>query len=118
MRIAAWAGGPSVPVGRPVDGRKPVRVRCDRQTGQAIRIELTPDAVERLDPPGAVMSAVRPIGKLADVRADTCNHGHFFSSADASADWAREHSDGYVHPVKEAFRLDREVIMRLRWEAR
>jgi alkylmercury lyase len=87
------------------------------QTGQPIRIELTPDAVERLDPPAAVMSAVRPIGKLADVRAATCNHGHFFSSAAASADWVRQHPDGYVYPVEEAFRLDREVITRLGWEA-
>jgi alkylmercury lyase len=88
------------------------------QTGRPIRIELAPDAVERLDPPEAVMSAVRPIGKLADVRAATCNHGHFFSSAAASADWVREHPDGYVHPVEDAFRLDREVIARLGWEAR
>jgi alkylmercury lyase len=88
------------------------------QTGQPVRIELTPDAVERLEPPQAVMSAVRPTGKLADVRVDTCSHGHFFSSAAASADWARKHPDGYVHPVKDAFRLDREVITRLGWEAR
>jgi len=88
------------------------------QTGQPIRIELTPDAVERLDPAEAVMSAVRPIGKLADLRVATCNHGHFFSSAAASADWVRDHPDGYVHPVEEAFRLDREVITRLGWEAR
>ena len=81
-------------------------------------MELAPEKVERLDPPEAVMSAVRPTGKLADVRADTCDHGHFFASADASADWVREHPDGYVHPVKEAFRLDREVITRLGWEAR
>jgi alkylmercury lyase len=88
------------------------------QTGQAIRIELTPDTVERLDPQQAVMSAVRPIGKLADVRAATCNHGHFFSSAAASANWVRDHPDGYVYPVEEAFRLDREVLARLGWEAR
>jgi hypothetical protein len=87
------------------------------QTGQPIRIELTPDAVERLDPPAAVMSALRPIGKLADMRAATCNHGHFFSSAAASANWVRQHPDGYVYPVEEAFRLDRGVITRLGWEA-
>jgi hypothetical protein len=63
------------------------------------------------------MSAVRPTGKLADVRTASCNHGHFFSSAAASSEWAREHRDGYVHPVEEAFRLDREVITRLGWAA-
>jgi alkylmercury lyase len=88
------------------------------QTGRRIRIELTPDRVERLDPPAAVVSAVRPTGGLADVRTATCRHGHFFSSAAATAEWAREHPNGYVHSVAEAFRLDREVILRLGWASR
>jgi alkylmercury lyase len=88
------------------------------QTARPVRIELTPDAVQRLDPPEAVMSAVRPTGTLADVRAATCSHGHFFSSAAATTEWARRHPDGYIHPVEDAFRLDRQVITRLGWEAR
>jgi alkylmercury lyase len=87
------------------------------QTGGPIRIELTPDRVERLDPPDAVMSAVRPTDCLADVRATTCRHGHFFSSGAAATAWVREHPDGYIHPVAEAFRLDRQVITQLGWEA-
>jgi alkylmercury lyase len=92
-----------------------VESTCPR-TGQPIRIELTPDAVQALDPPDAVMSAVRPTERLADVRAATCNHGHFFSSAEAATEWAGRHPDGYVHPVEDAFRLDRQVIQRLGWE--
>jgi alkylmercury lyase len=88
------------------------------QTRRPIRIELSPDAVDHVDPQDAVVSAVRPIGRLENVRASTCNHGHFFSSAGAAAEWAREHPSGYIHPVEEAFRLDREVITRLGWEAR
>jgi len=88
------------------------------QTGQPIRIELTPDRVERVDPRDAVMSAVRPAGQLADVRSATCNHGHFFSSLAASAAWTDAHPDGHVYPVEEAFRLDREVIKQLGWDAR
>jgi alkylmercury lyase len=87
------------------------------QTGQPIRIDLTPDAVERLDPPEAVMSAVRPAGELADVRAATCDHGHFFSSAGAAIRWVKEHPGGYIHPVQEAFHLERDVIRRLGWDA-
>jgi alkylmercury lyase len=40
------------------------------QTGEPIRIEVTPEGVERVDPPEAVMSAVRPGGRFADVRVD------------------------------------------------
>jgi alkylmercury lyase len=87
------------------------------QTDRAIRIELTPDGVQRVDPPDAVMSAVRPRGRLANVRADTCDHGHFFSSSAAATAWTKAYPDGHVYPVEEAFRLDRQVIEQLGWEA-
>jgi alkylmercury lyase len=115
--VYAWCASDTlmfpVVLGRPVI----VESTCP-ETGQPIRIELTPDAVQSLNPPEAVMSAVRPAGRLADVRATACSHGHFFSSAAAATKWTRQHPDGYVHPVKEAFRLDRHVIQRLGWEAR
>jgi alkylmercury lyase len=88
------------------------------QTGQAIRIELTPDGVQRVDPPTAVMTAVRPRGQLADLRSDTCAHGHFFSTIAATAAWTDAHPDGHCYPVEEAFRLDRHVIKQLGWEGR
>jgi alkylmercury lyase len=88
------------------------------QTGQAIRIELTPDSVELVDPPEAVMTAVRPRSQLADVRSATCAHGHFFSSIAATAAWTEAHPDGHIYPVDEAFRLDRQVIQQLGWEGR
>jgi alkylmercury lyase len=87
------------------------------QTGQPIRIELTPDGVDRVDPPDAVMTAVRPAGQLADVRSATCNHGHFFSSIAATAAWTNAHPDGHIYPVEQAFRLDRQVIKQLGWDA-
>jgi alkylmercury lyase len=88
---------------------------CPR-TGQAIRIELTPDRVERVDPPDAVMTAVRPRGRLEDVRSATCTHGHFFSTIAATAAWTDAHPDGHIYPVERAFRLDRQVIKQLGWE--
>ena len=80
-------------------------------------IALTPDTVERLDPPDAVVSAVRPTGTIADVRAATCQLGHFFSSTAAATEWAHDHPDGYLHSVQESFRLDRQVITQLGWPA-
>ena len=60
---------------------------------------------------------MRPAGGFADVRADSCDHGHFFSSIEATAAWADTHRDGYIYPVAEAFRLDRQVIKQLGWDA-
>jgi alkylmercury lyase len=114
--LFAWCASDTlmVPVilGRPalVDSTCP-------QTGQAIRIQVTPDAIRRVDPPDAVVSAVRPLGHLVDVRSTTCDHGHFFSSMAATAAWTDEHPDGHVYPVEEAFRLDRQVIKQLGWDA-
>jgi alkylmercury lyase len=87
------------------------------QTGQPIRVELTPDGVDRVDPPDAVMTAVRPASQLADVRSATCNHGHFFSSIAATAAWTDAHPAGHIYPVEQAFRLDRQVIKQLGWDA-
>jgi Alkylmercury lyase len=52
------------------------------------------------------------------VRADTYAHGHFFSSIAAAAAWTDAHPDGHIYSVEEAFRLDRQVIKQLGWEAR
>jgi alkylmercury lyase len=99
-------------------GRPAVIESTCPQTGTAIRIELTPDAVNRVDPPDAVMSAVRPRGELENVRAQTCDHGHFFSSRAATAAWTQAHPDGHIYPVEQAFQLDRRVIEQLGWEGR
>ena len=98
-------------------GRTAVVESTCPQTGYVIRIELTPDGVGRVDAPEAVMSAVRPRGQLTDVRSATCNHGLFFSSIAATAAWADAHPDGNIYPVEEAFRLDRDVIKQLGWDA-
>ena len=93
-----------------------VESTCPR-TGRAIRIELAPNAVKRVDPSDAVLSAVRPRGEVANVRASTCDYGHFFSSRAASAAWTETHPDGHIYPVEQAFRLDRQVIEQLGWES-
>jgi alkylmercury lyase len=87
------------------------------QTGRAICIELTLETVAQVEPPDVVVSAVRPAGRLADVRSAICRHGHFFSSATAATLWAYEHPEGELHSVEDAFRLDRQVIDQLGWDA-
>jgi alkylmercury lyase len=86
------------------------------ETGRVIRVELTPDTVEGVDPAEAVISAVRPID-LSDVRSAVCHHGRFFSSPAAAMRWADEHPDGHVYRVANASALDREVVKRLDWDA-
>jgi alkylmercury lyase len=114
--LFAWCASDTLLLPVILDRPAVVESTCP-QTGQPIRIELTPDGVERVDPPEAVMTAVRPRGRLADVRSATCSHGHFFSSIAATAAWTDAHPDGHIYPVEEAFRLDRQVIEQLGWDA-
>ncbi len=86
-------------------------------TGQPIRVRLTPDGAERVDPSGSVVFAVRPAGQVV-VRSAICRHGRFFASPQAAAQWAAEHPEGEIRPVEEAFPVDRAVVEQAGWGAR
>jgi alkylmercury lyase len=83
-------------------------------SGRPIRVELTPDRVERVDPPGAVVSLVRP-ASANDVRGEVCALGRFFASEEAAAEWLAAHPEGMVHSVEEDFRLHREIMHEVGW---
>jgi alkylmercury lyase len=114
--VFAWCASDTLMVPVILGRRALVQSTCP-QTGEAIRVELAPDRVERLEPADAVVTAVRPAGQMSDVRSATCDHGHFFSSIAATSAWADAHPEGHIYPVEEAFRLDRQVIEQLGWDA-
>ena len=84
-------------------------------TGQTIRVEVTTKAAVQVDPPGAVVSSVRPTGRVKDVRAEICGLGHFFSSREAASAWLAEYPDGFLHSVAEDFEVHRQVLAELGW---
>jgi alkylmercury lyase len=79
-------------------------------TRQGIRAEVTPESVVAVDPPDAVVSEVRPTEKVADIRAETCGLGHFFSSREAAAGWLKRHPQGLLHSVADDFAIHRQVF--------
>ena len=115
--VFAWCASDALtfPV---VLGRPGVVESTCASTGQPIRVELTPDGVERVDPSAAVVSAVRPAGEVADVRSAICRHGRFFASPQAAARWAAEHPQAEIRPVVEAFAVDQAVVEQVGWGAR
>lgn len=86
-------------------------------TGEPVRVELVPDRVVSVDPPGAVVSEVRPSERVGDVRADICGLGHFFSSREAAAPWLEQHPQGQVNSGEYDFDLHKEVLARMGWRA-
>jgi alkylmercury lyase len=101
-----------VVLGRPgvVESRCPV-------TDRHIRVEVTPSRVVRADPPEAVVSKVRPDRAVADVRAEVCALGNFFSSSEAAADWLAHYPQGKVVPITEDFEITRQAMIELGWAA-
>lgn len=87
-------------------------------TGRPIRLELAPDAVVAVDPPEAVVTQRHRNDLIADLRAEVCDHGHFFASPEAAQTWATEHPEGRVLPVAEAFDNCRRACEELGWTAR
>lgn len=88
----------------PVILDQPARVESTcAATGQLVRVEVTPQAVQSVDPTTAVVSQVFLCSDITDIRAQGCDHGHFFVTADAAERWGREHPGGEVRPVGEFF---------------
>ncbi|MGH2874299.1 MAG: organomercurial lyase MerB [Solirubrobacteraceae bacterium] len=85
-------------------------------TGATVSVEVTPDGVSAVDPPGAVVSIVSPKIELSDFRERLCDEQHFFSSTRAAAGWLAKRRGATVVPVVDAFSLTRSLAARCpRW---
>lgn len=90
--------------------------RCPA-TGESIRVELNPAGVVSVSPPQAVISQRHRDDLVGNLRAEVCDHGHFFASSSAADAWLAEHPDGRVVSVIEAFAESRAVCQELGWLA-
>src|SRR6266487_1898948 len=77
-------------------------------TGTPIWVDLTPDGVERVEPPSTVIALLSPLapqlqqlssGEQAE--AEVCPQQPFFASAEAAAEWQAQHPGGRIFPVSE-----------------
>ena len=79
-------------------------------TGSTIWVDLTPDGVERMEPPSTVIAVISPLApqfqqlsSREEAEADVCSQQPFFASAEAAADWQAQHPAGHIFPVREFF---------------
>jgi alkylmercury lyase len=84
-------------------------------TGQAIRLELQPDAVIAVNPSQTVVSQRHCAEPVSDIRAQVCDHGNFYSSANAAAAWLSEHPDGELLSVAETFERCQTTCKQFGW---
>jgi alkylmercury lyase len=85
-------------------------------TGRSIRVEISPDAIDSVDPDEAVVSQVFAVA-IRDIRHEVCDHGHFFASAEAADGWVRDHPDGAVLSIRDAFVQSQRAYEQMGWGA-
>jgi len=76
-------------------------------TGNRVLVEVSPDAIQRVEPAGAVMAIIVPEASevCRDVRGAFCDKVHFFSSSETASVWVTEHKGATILSVNEAYRL-------------
>lgn len=77
-------------------------------TGTPVRVKVTSNGVEQIEPPEAVVSLVAPDAS-ADIRRSFCDYVNFFSSHEAASQWLREHPGATTLPVREAYQLGQRL---------
>ncbi len=84
-------------------------------TGVAVKLSVTAERVEDVEPTKAVVSIVIPDASEAccDVRGAFCNEVHFFSSRDAASTWLEEHEGGVILSVDNAHQMARILAEQL-----
>jgi len=77
-------------------------------TGTPVRVKITPNGVEQIEPPQAVVSLVVP-EVSADIRRSFCCYVNFFRSDEAASQWLSEHPGATTVPVREAYELGQRL---------
>ncbi|WP_028272478.1 organomercurial lyase MerB [Arthrobacter sp. UNC362MFTsu5.1] len=69
-----------------------------------VRLRLGSAGVTGVEPATAVVSLINP-EDISSVRSSFCNQVHFFASPEEAEPWLKDHPEGTVIPVEEAYRL-------------
>ncbi len=88
---------------------KPARVSSQCPvTGEPISLTVGPDGVEELSPTSTVVSMLAPtVAFDENVIANFCHFVHFFSSAEAGAQWTSRHEGTFLLSLYDAYTLGR-----------
>jgi alkylmercury lyase len=86
-------------------------------TGTPIRVDLTPEGVDRIDPPTPVVAVVDLDADLTlgpdRIDAEVCARQPLFASAQAASRWLADHPQGRLVPVRSFHAEARRLIDRL-----
>jgi len=104
----------------PIVLNRPARVESScAVTGKKVLIEVSPDAIQGVEPAGAVMAIIVPEASevCCDLRGAFCDKVHFFSSSGAAREWAAKRKGVTILSVDDAYRLARLLLESLFWQS-
>jgi alkylmercury lyase len=95
-------------------GRSARVASADPDTGEMVRLVVTPDRIESVVPDGAVVSFIRPEARVfhtsaANVMAKFCHFVFFFSSRASGDRWTAKHPDTFLYSLDDAFALAKRL---------
>ena len=87
---------------------------CCSVSAATIRLTVTPETIERVDPATAVVSIVIPasVAACCNVRDAFCRHVHFLRGPEEATAWQATHPEAWLLPVHDAYALARLLAQR------
>jgi len=111
--LSAWCAWDTLFLPQLVDQTAEIESTSPGKTG-TVRLTITPQQVERVEPVGAQMSVLVPEAQEVqkDVVTSFCNFIHFFPSRQSGESWAAKHGGTFLLSIHQA-----HVLARLKNEA-
>lgn len=97
---------------------RPARVTSpDPESGELVRLVVTPDRIASVEPDGAVVSFILPDARAfgssaVNVMAKFCHFIFFFSSRSSGERWVAKHPDTFLCSLDDAFALAKRLNAR------
>ncbi len=116
-RMSAWCAQDTLFLPTVLDRTASVESKSP-VSGEKVRLTVSPQGVEEVDPPGAVISVViadpdNPnMGSVEAIWGTFCHHTFFFASREEAERWAAGREDIEILSVEEAHELVRPVSSR------
>lgn len=101
----AWCAWDTLFLPEILGGQAEVRSTCP-ESGEIIRLQVSPGGVSQVEPDGAVMSMLEPADDVTeDVVGKFCHFVHFFPSMEIGSRWTAEHPGTRLISIGDAFEL-------------
>jgi len=86
-------------------------VRTCKASGKEIRLTVTPQGIEDLDPKAAVLSLRLPSleTNASNAQASICAYGHYFVDRETASSWPGLHPEAVLLSVEDAAHLAHEL---------